>query len=538
MPSAFADFIGPNCRPRSRGPKYRVPGARGAMSAFGAILLIAGVATCASGQSAVTPSRSGSQTSMDLSEPLTPEAQSALTQDTRMIDLDSALRLAGVQNPELMIARERLTEAAALRQFAAAQLLPSINVGGNFDDHSGNLQQSTGAMLQVHREALYVGAGASAIGAGTVTIPGIVWNAQLSELFFNNLIARQLVSQRCFALEASRNNILLQVAVAYEELLRAEGARVVAIKNRDNTKEVARITAAYSQTGQGRKSDADRAATELSRREFDIAQSEGQILTASARLCQLLSLDPSCRLHPYDQSVVPATIVADEISLQELICMALMRRPELKEQRNAICQAFLAMQGARALPFTPNVLVGFSAGTFGGGSELSPPELGNFQGRSDFDVIAYWTLRNMGVGNAALVRQAQSRVRSENWRLTRIMDQVRDEVAEAHARAHARYAQIATGEKAVLTAQDAFREDLNRIRGREGLPIEVLDSARLLGQGRTDYLNAILDYNRAELELYVALGQPPAANLARLAPAPAEPVRPPLPEPPSVPAVK
>ena len=104
---------------------------------------------------------------------------SILGPDTRAIDFDSALRLAGVRNPELMIARERITEAAAQRQLAAAQILPNINAGTNYDDHSGNLQQSTGQMLTVHRQALYVGAGAGAIGAGTVAIPGVVWNAQL-----------------------------------------------------------------------------------------------------------------------------------------------------------------------------------------------------------------------------------------------------------------------------------------------------------------------------------------------------------------------
>jgi len=456
---------------------------------------------------------------------------SILGPDTRPIDFDSALRLAGVRNPELMIARERLTEAAALRQFAAAQLLPNLNAGTNYDDHSGNLQQSTGATLVVHRQSLYVGAGAGAIGAGTVAIPGVVWNQQLSELIFNNLIAQQAVVQRDFGLEATRNNVLLQVAVAYQELLRAEGLWAVAIKNRDDTKEVARITAAYAKTGQGRQADADRAATELARRDLDVMQSEGQVLTASAGLCRLLSLDPACRLHPIDLAVVPSTVVADEIPMKELIATAVMRRPELKEQQAAIRQALFALRGARALPFTPNVLIGYSTGTFGGGSDLSPPELGNFQGRSDFDAVAFWTLQNLGVGNVALIHEAQSHVRTENYQMTRVLDQVRDEVAEAYARAHARWSQIGTDEKAVRTAQEAFAEDLRRIRGQEGLPIEVLDSVRLLGQGRSDYLNAILDYNRAELELYVALGQPPANVLARPAPAPAEPIPPPAPGP-------
>ena len=185
------------------------------------------------------------------------------------------------------------------------------------------------------------------------------------------------------------------MAVAYEELLRAEGMRAVAIKNRDDTQEVARITAAYAKTGQGRQADADRAATELARREFDVMQSEGQVLTASAGLCRLLSLDPASRLHPIDRAAVPSTIVADEIPMKELIATALLRRPELKEQQAVIRQALFALRGARALPFTPNVLIGYSAGTFGGGSDLVRRNWGIFRAaatstRSPFGRCRIW----------------------------------------------------------------------------------------------------------------------------------------------------
>jgi hypothetical protein len=55
------------------------------------------------------------------------------------------------------------------------------------------------------------------------------------------------------------------------------------------------------------------------------------------------------------------------------------------------------------------------------------------------------------------------------------------------------------------------------------LPIEVLDSLRLLARARLEYLRVILGYNRAQFELYVALGQPPADVLARPADAGAPP---------------
>ncbi len=65
-----------------------------------------------------------------------------------------------------------------------------------------------------------------------------------------------------------------------------------------------------------------------------------------------------------------------------------------------------------------------------------------------------------------------------------------------------------------------------RIRNNEGLPIEVLDSLRLLGRARFEYLDAIAEYNASQFELYVALGQPPANALARRAPLPNQPNQP------------
>src|SRR5262249_54458206 len=154
-------------------------------------------------------------------------------------------------------------------------------------------------------------------------------------------------------------------------------------------------------------------------------------------------------------------------------------RPELRERQAAIRAALLALRGAKLLPFSPNVIVGYSAGTFGGGSNLASegivqadgtvlrqPRFDSFGGRQDFDVVVYWSLRNLGLGNLALVRAAQSRLRAEDLRRVEILDLVRAQVAAAYARTHARFAQIETAERAVVSSQNAFREDLTRTRNR------------------------------------------------------------------------
>ena len=226
------------------------------------------------------------------------------------IDLNGALQLAGVQNPQIQIAIQRVSQAVAERQFAAAQILPTLNAGSNYDNHTGNLQQSSGNILSVNRSSLYAGSGANAIAAGTVNIPGVVWNMNMGVAAFNFLQSRQTVREREFASLATRNEMTLQVAVGYLELLRVEQATAIAVGIRDDAREIARLTANYVLTGQGRKADADRAATELRARETEVLELQGKVLTASARLCQLLNLDPSVRLHSAEAFAAPKQIVS------------------------------------------------------------------------------------------------------------------------------------------------------------------------------------------------------------------------------------
>jgi outer membrane protein TolC len=475
-----------------------------------------------------------------------PSPPSILAPDIRPIDLNTALRLAGVQNPDLLIARQRVLEAAALRQLAAAQILPSLNAGTNYDSHTGNLQQSNGNILSVNRSALYVGAGAGAVAAGTVSVPGVVLEGNIAVTVYGYLTSRQVVAQRQFSTDAIRNQVFLQTALAYSELLRAEGHRAVAIQVRDEAKIVARLTRAYADAQQGRDADAHRALTELEMRERDIQAAEGAMLVASARLCQVMNVDPSVRLHPTDAWVVPHPIVPDPTGVRELIALAMLQRPELKERRAAIREALLALEGAKSLPFSPTVLVGYSSGGYGGGSNLVRPVFGGFGGRSDFDVVAFWTLQNFGIGNRALNNLGRARVGVTRYQEIGMLDQVRSEVAEAYAKTHARYAQIGTAESAVRSAEQGFREDLLRIQNTVVDAIETVDSLRLLARSRYAYLDSIVDYDRSQFELFVALGQPPANTLARPVPttgvsAPAEsataPINPPPPPPGGAPPV-
>ena len=102
-------------------------------------------------------------------------------------------------------------------------LLPSLRAGGNYRNHQGILQTSSGKMIDVDSSSLYLGNGAMTVAAGTTVIPGVQIFGHLGDGIFEPLAARQLVASRNFQAQATSNQVLLEVSRRFLDLARAEG---------------------------------------------------------------------------------------------------------------------------------------------------------------------------------------------------------------------------------------------------------------------------------------------------------------------------
>src|SRR5436309_852093 len=71
--------------------------------------------------------------------PVTPPAPAE-----QPIDLETALVLAGVDNPTIALAQEAVRASLAEQLQARALLFPSVNAGANYRLHRGNLLSSGG----------------------------------------------------------------------------------------------------------------------------------------------------------------------------------------------------------------------------------------------------------------------------------------------------------------------------------------------------------------------------------------------------------
>ena len=432
---------------------------------------------------------------------------SALSPET-VIDLGLALRLAGATNPTIALAQEQVNEALAGQLAARALLLPSVNVGGNVRVHRGVLMSGPGLVFPVSSQSLYLGAGTGAVGSGTLAFPGARLFAHLGDAAFEPLAAAQRVAASRSEAGAVQNDILRDVATAYLDLVGAEATLAVLREGEAELAEVVRLAGVYAEKGQGRAGDANRALANADLLRRDVRRGEEEIAVASARLCRLLSLDPATRLRTPGGPVEVVRLVPENQDLPTLVALAGQARPEVSARAAELAQAQTRVRQERVRPWLPTVSVGYSRGAFGGGSDRVASNFGSLAGRSDFDVAAFWTVENLGVGNRARVRRAGAEVGQAVAEYNVTLNRVSREVAEAFTESEAAAVQLTLAEAATRLADEGFALERERIRQGEGRPLEVLDSFRQRLDSRRERVRAAVAFDAAQFRLLAAVGQP------------------------------
>lgn len=421
------------------------------------------------------------------------------------LDLTSALAIAGGQSPQIAFAAARYREAYARLESARTLWLPSIRAGMSYHHHDGNLQASDGSIVNVNRSSLQSGLGVNAVGAGTTVVPGLAAQFHTTDAIFQPKIAGHATSARAHGTDAATNDTLLATALAYLNLLRATQTQRIADETRDNAQKLSNLTAQFARSGQGSQADADRAQTELVRRRNDVSRADEATRVASARLAELLRLDPAGPIIPQEPTIVPIELVPTDIQMRELVSTGLSNRPELAEAQHLVCEAVFRYRREKYAPLVPSVLLGVSQSGFGGGVGST---VNDVRRRFDFDAGVFWEVRNLGFGERANRDETTARYDQARAAKTRIMDSVAREVVEAATQVKARKGQIKVAESGVKSANDSYERNLARIREGQGLPIEVLQSLQALDDARHEYLRTLADYNESQFRLQRALGWP------------------------------
>jgi outer membrane protein TolC len=425
--------------------------------------------------------------------------------ETQSIDLTTALLLTGGRSPDILFASARVAESRARLERADALWLPSLRAGTNYNKHEGRIQDVAGTVFETSRGSVYGGFGASAVGAGSPAVPGVLAQFHVADAVFQPRIARQTMCARSAEARAARNDALLATALAYNQLLRSLAEEQVAHDVLSLAQELERVTDEFARAGQGLLADHDRARAELAMRQNDLLRAQESVRTASAALAQTIRWEYAHQLRPLEEALHPVELGDAATPESALVAVGLSHRPELAQARHLVCEAVERLQRERYAPLIPSVLLGVSYGGLAGGLG---GRIENEGDRLDADAMAYWELRQLGLGDRAAQREASAQVSQQRTRQVALMDRVAREISEAHAQVDVRRQQIPVTQQAVVAAMQSYDRNVERIRNGQGLPIEVLQSIQALASARREVVRVIADHNAAQFTLHRALGWP------------------------------
>ncbi|MFO0921248.1 MAG: TolC family protein [Pirellulales bacterium] len=425
--------------------------------------------------------------------------------ETQSIDLTTALLLTSGQSPQIAFAKARIDESLSQYDRAQAMKLPSLRAGINYNKHEGRIQDIEGNIVEVSRGSLYSGLGAGAVGAGSPAVPGIVSQFHVADAVFQPRIAQQTWLARRAGAEAATNDALYATAIAYIALLHAQQTRAITQEAFQQAEELARTTDEFAKAGEGLEADHDRAKTEVALRKAEDLRAQESVQVAAARLAELVRWDGPAMLEAQEVQIHPIDLIDASQTSQMLVAQALSSRPELAECRHYVCEACERLNRERHAPLMPSVLL---AGSYGG---LTGGVGGNFvngSDRFDADAMAYWEVRQLGFGENAIRKESRARVQQARQKEIAQLDRIAREVIEAHVQVTSRKLQMQVAADAVTAAQNSYQRNWDRIRNRQGLPLEVLQSMQALATAQREYAKVVADYNSSQFALCRALGWP------------------------------
>jgi outer membrane protein TolC len=444
-------------------------------------------------------------------------------------DPDSALAQPSPLATDMHLAEARplIVAAAQARAWAAeadltrAKVLwiPGINFGGDYLRHDGGGPDfNKGVLTAVSTNFFYAG------GALYGIIP-------TTEAIFEPVRARHVLNSTHFNVQAAKNDAMMQTADAYFLVHQHRGRYSGSLYCVERGSVLLERIATLSRDLVPRV-EVDRARNMLADLERRAVSERQQWRVRSADLTQVLRLDPRAVVDPLEQDHLQITLIDPAQPLENLMMVALENRPEIASRRAIIKAAEAAIRREKGRMVLPTVyLTGYqSPGGMliqGGIFALGPnSSLNQWVGRDDVSVQLMWQFESFGIGNLARIKSQRGQQSLAITELYRAQDMVAADVNRALARVQSAAARVQQADRALRAGIITFNgqlEGLGQIKRFANTlvlinrPQEAVYALQQLNITFGEYFSTVAEYNRAQFDLFHALGYP-AREMTRIRP--------------------
>ena len=415
----------------------------------------------------------------------------ALPARAETISLGAAMRLAGANNRDVLLAEQRLAEARARHESARLQFFPTLTPGFAICGHSGRAQTVEGQIIDAEKQSLSLGA-------------AVTLQVELGEAWYNTLAAKRLANTAQFAVEAQRQESVWQAVSGYLDLVHAAAAVAVAQETLSIADNFHRQLTAAADAGLAAKADEHRAAAQSARSRIALRQAQETQRLIAARLAQHLRLSPLINLTPQESSPSPVAASFAKSTAASLSDIALQRRPEMSMTDEQLAAALTASTTARYAPYIPTLRADLNAGGLGGG--VRGDGFDHFSDTADYGIALTWKIGPGGLFDSSRRKLADARTTAAIIERDKLRDEIVRQVVEAVEKTHSLAVQLTAARELLTAATATLKVESDRKELGIGVVLAHIEAQKDLAAARQEYLRIVSGYNKAQFLLHRATG--------------------------------
>ncbi len=404
------------------------------------------------------------------------------------IHLETVLQLVEKQN--LFLARQRMGAKIEKSRFyqSLAEFLPDFK--GTYDQRrfQGVVQLFGNQTLAIRQ---------------TVIEPGMSLNYRLhpgGKTVFDALASRRRVNASQSLVKETYQQQLARAVEGYYDLLGSQYLQDVAEKSLAEAQTQVTIDKARFAAGVGTRLEVMLSKTAEAKRRRELIDANNEIAKAEQALLNRLNLDVTIRLVANKEDVTQHRLILSSISPNLLMTQALKKHPALKrlkqelksmrwESRSVLSEAVPAVDLNAGVSYRGPHFDQLGLNRSGGFSVQTT--LGDNGGLS---IPTRWLEKHRLVKQKRLEQQAQIR-------------EIESAVINAHLDSQSSEQAILAASEEQSSAQESVRLSLGRYKAGVGIQLDVLTSEASLSRARSTWIQSVIAFNKAQIQLLEAMGE-------------------------------
>lgn len=294
-------------------------------------------------------------------------------------------------------------------------------------------------------------------------------------------------------------DVVMDVKVSYYNILKAERIREVATQSVDQLTSHARVARNFFEVGLIPKNDLLQSEVQLANGTQDLVRADNGVELAKSQfntvlrreINQPVSLQDILAYEPFGQNI------------DDCLKTAMENRPEIKSYEVRRAQSGKAVDLAKS-EYYPTVNV---VGTYGRYGDQPNVSGSLYQDAENWSVLAVanWNFWEWG-RTKYRVDAGKSRESQSADALSIVRDRITLEVKNSYLQLREAEKRIAVAGQAITQAEENFRINQERYTEQVATTTDVIDAQTLLTRSKSDYFNALSDFNIARSRLERSMG--------------------------------